>query len=119
MSINATVFEVRVEIKGDSPIRWHPWKDGAEYDKLLKTLHIRRRTPKQAKCEASKYGKVLSCRKLDVAIIAGDIEKLPLDNHKYVNVNPYSNAVAMDELIWKKRKTRRKNIQKDKSPIDK
>lgn len=118
MSCNVAVFEVRVEIKSEKPIKWHSWKDGVEYAKKRIMLHIERRTRKQAKHEAAKYGKVLSCRQVSRADVlereAERIDSLPLDNKLYVNVSPYSSAVAMDEFVWKKRNIRRKNMIKDK-----
>ncbi len=118
MSCNVSVFELRIETRGDKVIRWHPWKDGEEYDKKRIMLHYERRTAQQAMRVASKKGKVLSCRELSRAEViereADRIDSLPLDNALYMNVNPYSNAVAMDEMIWKKRNNRRDNIQKDK-----
>ena len=114
MSAHVATFEVRIRIKGDRPIRYHPWKDGVEYKKLLKMLHIEKRTQEQAINEAKKHGEVISCRKLDISMIAGNIESLQLDNAKYVNLNPYKSAVAMDEFIWKKGTKRRKNMVKDR-----
>ncbi len=114
MSVNVATFEVRVKIRGDKPIRYHPWKDGEEYLKVIKTYHIERRTAEQAVKAVNGIGTVLSCRKLDVTQIAGNIESLPLDNAKYVNLSPYKSAVAMEEMIWDKHKKRRKNLLKEK-----
>jgi hypothetical protein len=119
VSYNAAVFEVRIETKSDKPIRWHSWKDGVEYAKNRVMLHIERRSQKQATREASKYGKVLSCRQVSKADMlereAIRIDSLPLDNKLYMNVNQYSNAIAIDEFTWKKRNLRRKNTVKDKN----
>lgn len=115
MSTNVSMFEVRVEVKGDKPIRTHPWKDcEEEFKKIIKMLHIERRTSKQAINEGRKCGRVMSCRQLNKAEViereSRYMESLPLENERYVNLNPYVSAVAMDEMIWKKKKRLRKNI---------
>lgn len=114
--MSESVFEVKVLVKGDKPIRHLPWKDCEEqFRKVLKMLHIERRTLGQAIKVGEKHGKVVSCRKVSASSIiereAAYMESLPLDNHIYMPSNLYSNAVAMDEMIWKKR-PRRKNIEK-------
>ena len=103
MSAIIDIFEVRIEKRSDNPIRWHSWKDGAEYEKSVETLHIERRTREQAVKIGSKRGRVLSCRKIDRDVITGNIEMMPIQNHIYVNQSPYKNAIAMDEMIWKKK----------------
>jgi hypothetical protein len=79
-------------------------------------FHIEARTRQQAIEKAKKHkGRILSCRKVDVSPALTSIEHIPLDNFNiYDAVNPFKNAVAMDEMVWKKRNKRRANLQKDK-----
>lgn len=120
MGANVNIFEARIQIKGDKPIRWYPWKDAVEYMKDTFTVYIERRTRKQALVEAKKKGKVLSCRKIDRDKLFGDIGQLQIDNSRYMGKENYANAIAMDEMIWTKKKKREriKNIHKDKKDID-
>ena len=122
MSTDLTTFEVRVKIRGDKPICWHPRKDMVEYGTITKTYHIEASKPDKAIEKAErKYGRVISCRKANYEKIIGDVSNLPLKNTIYVNRNPYPNAIAMDEMIWNKNKRAERlhtNKQKDKLVID-
>ena len=70
----------------------------------------------------SKHGRVLSARKVDVSDMLANIEHFPLLPEPYQSGNPYPNAVAMDEFIWKKKEKRAIRIgdrDKDKVTVDK
>jgi hypothetical protein len=74
MATNVNIFETRILIKSEKPIRYHPFKDMEyEYKKTIKTYHIELRTKEQAIKIAQKLGDVLSCRKIDRWSLAGNI----------------------------------------------
>ena len=73
-------------------------------------FHIEANTPSQAGTRAEKYGRPLSVRKVDVEKMGGNIEKL-LMPEVYGESNPYPNAIAMDEMIWRKKNKRVKRIE--------
>jgi len=110
---NITTFEVRVNVKKDGARRYQSFLAMHIQDEVTKVFHIDARTPEQAKKKAKKHGHPISVRKADVFKMVGNIEKIRLDL-----VNPYPDAVAMDEMIWKKKK-RIKNREKDKNTLDK
>lgn len=118
-----TMFEVRVEVpKGKKRYGYHPIRRGSRIVKgamiqetIIKMLHIERRTHEQAKKEGEKHGKVISVQKLQVERIVGNPENMRLDQASVYDMgNPYPNAVSMDEMVWRKRNIRRKNMKKDK-----
>ena len=121
MSENVPTFEVRVEVEiGQAeykPICYYGKGEWAK-TKILKMFHFARRTPEQAIKAGRKRGKVVSCRKLDMEKLRGNIENLHLDQESVYDLgNPYSNAVTMGEMPWRKqrRSSRLKNKVKDKS----
>jgi hypothetical protein len=113
--MSTTTFEIRIMERG-ALIRHTNWDDGAQYEKTVKMFHIEARTRQQAIDKVRKHkGKILSCRHVDVSPALHSIEKIQLDNFNiYDAVNPYKNAIAMDEMIMRKRTKRRDNIYKDK-----
>jgi hypothetical protein len=113
--MEVTTFEIRMRTHGNI-IRHLNWDNGVQYKKETKMYQIDARTREQAIKKARKHkGEIVSCRKVDATMSLESIEKLPLDNFNIFDAqNPYPNAIAMDEMIWKKRTTRRKNMQKDK-----
>lgn len=111
-----TIFVLRIEARNKKDVKRHNniigWtKDvsgNPQEHHLIK--YIERRTPEQArKLGERKYGHVVSVRKLEDKALPlpeilpqtkpSDIVKLP---------NPFPNAMAMDEMIWKRSKNRRK-----------
>lgn len=121
MGANTTVFEVTVVVKTKTRETINQIGYGVlkKFTKSLyiedtnkKVFHISARTSEQAgdKAEA-KYGRVLSVRKLSPKII-GDIENLRLEQEPYDSGNPYQDALAMDEFIWRKHQVRRENNRK-------
>ena len=120
-----STFEVRIEVPAGSK-SWgtYPQAPNQKGRKgvwiiptIVKMLHIEARTHKQAalRAKAKRLGRIVSCRQLDAHAMIGNIENLKLDQVPMVGADsPYSNAVAMDEMIWAKRNKRRKNLQKDK-----
>lgn len=77
------------------------------------TYHIPARTHDQALEKAKKYGRPVSVRKLEQDRIFTDIEKL-FSKESYAADNPYLNPIAMDEMIWNKRNSRRLNSVRDR-----
>jgi len=109
MSSKVQTFEIRVEVgkKGSEHFSLHV---GAYIeDKVTKMFHIDARTPDQAWQKAEKHGRPTSCRKIDAEKMRGNIELL-LQREPYGLNNPYPNAIAMDEMIWKKKSKRTERI---------
>lgn len=109
-------FEVRVLVKkkGTRHFSSHVGK-WLEFT-ITKMFHIEAKTPAQAGARAQKYGRPISVRKVDVDRMRGNMEKLLLPDVYGAN-NPYPNAIAMDEMIWKKKRKRigrRENNEKAK-----
>lgn len=118
MSTHITTYEVRIRTKGVA-LEYYDYYGEYIYDKALKMLHIDARTPEQARAKAKKHGEVVSCRKADVTKMLGNIEGLQLNQDILPNqLNPYKDALSMDEMIWQKRTGRRNNLYKDKKAID-
>ena len=116
MRNNQQTFEVRVLVKKTGSKHFSQHIGKYLYETMTRMFHIEARTANQAGARAEKYGRPLSVRKVDVERMSGNIEKLLLPEVYGAN-NPYSNAIAMDELIWKKkskRAGRRENNGKDK-----
>lgn len=125
MGANITTFEVRVAVYDGRKKEYKPLNYYGKGEwigkRIVKMFHIDARTHEQAKDIARKcYGKPLSCRKMDAASMLADIENIKLDQADAFGANnPYSSAVAMDEMVWLKRNKRRANMQKDKKYLDK
>lgn len=107
-------FQVRVIPKNTHPE--YISKDGyySDEDGAL-VVHIERRTHKQARKAAKKYGRPISVQKMDVVDVIGHIENLNIQNEVYCDPNPYPSAIAMDEMIFNKRNKRRANMHRDKN----
>lgn len=122
MGNNVRTFEVEVEVerKGTTRCREINYGGGEHLrgigrprgpssiwmhvtDKVVKMFHISARTPKQARNKAEKYGRPISVRKPVVEKIVGLSENLPLQQA----VNPFENAIVMDEFIWKRKRRER------------
>ena len=112
-------YEISVRIKGNKPIERLNWDSGEKFDKSVKMLHREARTAEQA-CDwvlnwASRlhiHLKILSCRKVDAF---GDLERRTAIQTDMPEVpNPYKSALAMDEMVWKRRNLRRRSMIKDK-----
>ena len=121
MGTNVSVYEVRVQIKGQ------PFEYYSKYGKRIsheieKIFHFERNRPKQAIEAGRKYGKVINCRKVKYSDVLGNIESIKLEPQPsiYGQGNPYNNAIAMGDMIWKKRNIRRsKAQQKDRQFLEK
>ena len=100
-------FEVRVNNKGH-----------------LTKFYFDRRYHYQAIEEGQKHGIVESCRKVSrEKYFLGSIKNIVLDEPmvEFVKDNPYVNPIAMEELIWNKKKDRAERLEhnkKDKDTID-
>jgi hypothetical protein len=105
-------FEVRVEVKKKGS-RHFSSHIGMYIDYgQVRMFHIEDvKTHEQAIRRASKYGHVLSCRKVDEDKMRGNPQKFLLP---YGANNPYPNAIAMDEMIWKKKGQRAERLENQK-----
>lgn len=117
-----TKFEVRVEVKNPGSERYEvvPYLKGMFVtDKIIKMFHIPARTHKQAAKKGKKYGRIISVRKAQIDKMLGNPENINLQEPLgvYSQGNPYKDALAMDEMIWKKQNKKRKNKHKDKVEI--
>lgn len=115
MGSNIRTFEVRVEVskKGSKHFSSHIGK--YIENKVTEMFHFDARTSEQAKRMGKKYGRPISVRKVDVDRMRGNIEALL---SQLQPINPYPDAIAMDEFIWRrknKRDGRRRNRDKDKN----
>ncbi|KKN79308.1 hypothetical protein LCGC14_0340900 [marine sediment metagenome] len=127
MSRDIATFEVTVEVKkrgteklrrinfcGTEQSRKKPYY-ARSAEKVVRMFHITARNPKKAGDRGKRHGKVLNVRKVNLEALIGNIESLPLNQP----VNPYKNAIAMDEMVWdKKKEDRRIKIEKDKNTLD-
>jgi len=106
MGSNLSTFEARVgvKVKGSRHFSWHVGKQIE--DEIIKTFHFEWTTRRRATREAEKHGRLISLRKVDVERIR------PIDNLVLPPQlsNPYPDAVAMDEFIWKKKEKRAERI---------
>ena len=114
MNSTLTTFEVRVEVKQGSK-HYQPFLGMYVQNKTVKMFHKDARTREQAIQKCEKYGRPLSARKLDVEKIDGSMVNLNLEE---IMINPWENALAMDEMIWRKRNVRIQSRQKDKPTLD-
>jgi len=110
MSSNLTAFQVEVLVRGKMPNEYYSRFSCYVYDEVIKMFHKWARTPKQALNKCKKYGTPISVRKVDVSVMHKDFEQLPIQNEVY-----NSDAIRMDEMIWRKRNGRRGNMHKDKT----
>jgi len=103
-------FEVLVEvpIKGS---RHFSYRVGHHIESTThhKMFHFDVRTPDQAIRRAEKHGRPVSCRKVNVDKIEFNVDNL-FEQIRYGATNPYPNAIAMDEMIWKKKGKRQDRI---------
>ncbi len=109
MSSDIQTFEVRVKVKrrGSRHFSSHA---GMYIDQaVIKMFHIEARSHEQASQRCEKHGRPISVRKVDVGRIR-PISSLVLP----VVENPYPDAVAMDEMIWKRKTRRSDRIQNGK-----
>jgi hypothetical protein len=110
MGASLPTFEVRVKVKSGSK-RYQSFLGTYVQDEMTRMFHKEARSGEQAMQKCEKYGRPVSARKVDRENIQGHIENLKLDQPQE---NPYENAIAMDEMIWRKRNIRRDNLHKDK-----
>lgn len=108
MGNNIQTFEVRVVVAKKGSMHYSPHVDMYIEDKATQMYHIDARTPEQAKRKAEKHGRPLSCRKVDKDKIASIGMIMP---RIYGVNNPYPDAVAMDEMIWKRKGKRAERIE--------
>lgn len=101
-------FEVRVEVKKQSSRHFSSHVGKYIENSTVKMFHIDARTHGQAMRKASKYGTPRSCRKVDMDRMRVNAEAFLIP---YGANNPYPNAIAMDEMIWKKKGERAERIQ--------
>lgn len=78
----------------------------------LRVYHIEAPDGKRACQRAKKYGEPLTAHKVDKDALFGNIENLPIAEFN-PSLNSVSPAIAMDEMVWRKRNKRRRNSHKD------
>jgi len=100
MRSNIQTFEVKVEVplKGSTHYSYHI---GAYIEnKITKMFHKDAKNSRQAMQKCEKYGRPISAHKVDAEKMAG-IGFLKME--AFVAGNPKNNAIAMDEMIWKRK----------------
>jgi hypothetical protein len=121
MGVAQVLFEVEVIVEtGNKEYKPLNWYGKAEWTrtKIRKMYHIPARNQNHAWKKAQKYGTPKSCHKIDAVSALSNIENIKLDQEPIISkLNPYLNAIAMDELIWKKKKSKKQH-NKSKKPID-
>ncbi len=117
MGNDIKIFEVKVLVKKKGS-RHFSSHIGMYIDETKPQMfHIEAKTPSQAGTRARKYGRPISVRKVDVEKMSGNIENLLLPE-AYGASNPYPNAIAMDEMIWKQKNKRAKRIESQERKRD-
>ena len=112
-------FEVRVEVIRNNSKHYEivPYLKGMwVFDKIIKMFHVDAKDGKTAMRICEKHGRPLTSRK--VKDRDGAIEHLQLFQ-EHIEI-PYENAIAMDDMIWRKKKKRAErinNLQKDKKGV--
>lgn len=103
-------FEVMVEvtIKGS---KHYSYRVGNHIESTThrKMFHFNKRNKGQAIKAAEKHGRPVHCRKVNGDGITWDVDKL-FEQIRYGATNPYPDAIAMDEMIWKKKGKRQDRI---------
>ncbi len=111
MGNNTQTFEVKVLVrkKGSKHFSSHI---GMYIEKsITKMYHIEARTHVQAFSRAKKYGRPISTRKIDIEKVSGVSMENLLLREPYGKKNPYPDAMAMDEFIWRKKTKRAERIE--------
>ncbi len=111
---NTQTFEVRVAVRQRGSRHFSSHVGMYIEAQVTKLFHKDARTGEQAMRMCEKYGRPLSFHKVDADMMRGDAERFALPNPS----NPYPNAIAMDEFIWKKKADRAERIEsrsKDKN----
>jgi len=94
-------FEVKVEVQQKGSMHFSSHVGMYIENKIVKMFHKDAKTGKKAMQKCEKYGRPLSARKVDTdKMMGGGL----LQIETYMANNPYPNAIAMDEMIWKKGK---------------
>ncbi|MCJ7655161.1 MAG: hypothetical protein MUO97_07700 [Dehalococcoidia bacterium] len=121
MTAHLTMYEVRVEVEKQGSQRHREISFFRNMrvekkllyinvgDKVVKMFHQDARTPEQASKKCEKYGRVISVRKADVGKMNGNLANLRLEQLPIL-----TNAIAMDEMIWRRRNNRIKYRGRDK-----
>lgn len=108
-----TTYEVKVKVKRGIPY-YSSLLGMYIQDEIVKMFHRDARTGEQAMRGCEKHGRPISVRKADIERMQGNPERLKLDE---MLLNPYEDAIAMDEFVWKKRNLRRANLGRDKNHL--
>jgi len=101
-------FEAKVEVKKKGSRHFSSLVGMYIENKITKMFHVDARTPEQAMRKVEKYGRLLSVRKVDTEKMRGNIEMCLMRDKVE---NPYPNAVAMDEFVWKRKGKRDERIE--------
>ncbi len=114
MGSSLQTFEVKVmvKIKGSKHFSWNRGK--YIENGIVKMFHKDARTGEQAMRKCEKYGHPISVRKVDVERIKS-LPSLPLG---YGLVNPYPDAIALDEMPWRRKNKRVERVLNHKRDKD-
>lgn len=110
MGNNIQTFEVRVEVERKGSMHFSSHVSAYITNKITKMFHIDARTQEQARRKAEKHGRPISVRKADIGKMSFNIETM-LQRQPYGVSSPYLNAVAMDEMIWRKKGGRAERME--------
>jgi hypothetical protein len=117
MGNNTQKFEVRVAVRQKGSRHFSAHVGMFIEAQVTKMFHKDARTGEQAMKMCEKYGRPLSFHKVDGERMRGNAERFIMAEPK----NPYPNAIAMDEFVWKKKEQRSERIvnrSKDKEEND-
>ena len=111
MSILGSLYEVRVRVKSNGAR--HYWSSIGMWIRAetIMMFHVDARTSKHAAQICEKHGTPVNVRKVSDRINQ-NLEKLPLLQEHMET--PYESAVAMDEMIWKKKKRKNRILMQKK-----
>lgn len=115
MRIGVQTYEVKVEVIKRGSMHFSSHVGRYIESKITKTFHIESNKQDGAKRKAEKHGRVISCRKVSASDImermAVITESQPLGLQM---TNPYPDAIAMDDFIWKKKNNRAERIRNNR-----
>lgn len=107
---NIHTYEVRVVVKQNGSRHYSSHIGMYIENTVTKMFHKDARTGDQAMQKCEKYGRPIGYHKVDVEKMGFNVENMLLQE-PYGADNPYPNAIAMDELIWRKKGKRNERIQ--------
>lgn len=109
MSHNVKLFEARVKVKRKGSLHFSEHVGEHIENTVAKMFHIEARTQEQARKKAEKYGRPVSVRKVNKDKVGRSTENMLLRVSEGL-FNPYPDAIAMDEMIWRRKERRAERI---------